>query len=1156
MPCTPSIGSMDSHGFDGPNRRCRRRPTPAPLGASLEPDPVPRNAGCALAAEIAEGLSGTLPETNNTTSAAFAAALRPYPDLVVNSLSVDPAAVQTGQAVTVSWQTVNVGTEPVGRSFTEQVKIVSQADGRELTEPTVVVHDAAASGPIGANQSRDRSLTIMVPDGSPSAGSWTVTVTTDYGDVIFEHNGSGTGETNNSAGTPLSVSLAPYPDLVTSGVSGPSGTIIADPAHITVGWKVTNSGNREAQGAGWFDVVYASPDTTFGDANDVEVARFERTAALAAGTFYIRSEEIVLPPPPGLKSGRYYLFVQADAADRVFEDGIESNNVVRTSDFFDVMPIPYADLVVSAVNVPESAWSGQELQVSWRVDNHGIGLTDRSIWTDTVWLTSDADGTEQIGSLGSFTHFGQLAVGDGYDRTVTVPLPDGLSGTYYVAVQTAVPAGGEVFEFIYGDNNRGASGPVAVQLTPPPDLTVTDIVAPALAVQEGTPIDIQWTVQNVGPGKAGGDWLDTVYLRKVGDPNAPTVPLGTYGYNRPLEAGLSYTRREQVLLPTHIVGNYEAVVVTNYDRRLFENNAYGNNRRVDDQDFPITLQPRPDLRVSVDPLLPVDPNQNVGVTFTVSNLGNAATTTPHWTDRVWLSLDPVISSDDVLVESSGNQSALGPGDSYRTSTKTVTVPWRFRGTVYVIVQTDADSQVDEFPKDDNNIGFAELYVRPQPLPDLVVSNVVVPTQVVAGATAEVRFTVTNLGPGGTPVEDWTDTVWLTRDKNRPHPGQGDFLLKSLPHQGALANGAGYDVRTTVQIPDQLSSGTYYLMPWTDPYDVVLEDTLAVNANPDDPTEIDNNNYKAGRGTTVIATTVPEPDLTVTSVTPTAQALAGTPFTVTWTVKNQGKGLAGGSWVDHVWLTQSPDVEPDLSNSLFLGAVTHDGELKAGEVYTGELTVTLSPAARGQTVVVTTDSANAVAETDETNNRRAAATLVTPVPADLVVTRVEVPADNRSGELTTVRYTVQNQGAYPVWPGTSYWTDYVWISADREFLRDRASFFGQSVHSNDRPLQPGDSYTVEVTALLPKGIGGNLFVYIHPDAHDGNFGVVQTGWWPADHGKNDEQLDHFSRWAYEDPRNNVYREPIHVTYYEPDLVVGAPQISSTPDPGRRSTSASP
>src|SRR5205823_5969075 len=171
-------------------------------------------------------------------------------------------------------------------------------------------------------------------------------------------------------------------------------------------------------------------------------------------------------------------------------------------------------------------------------------------------------------------------------------------------------------------------------------------------------------------------------------------------------------------------------------------------------------------------------------------------------------------------------------------------------------------------------------------------GVVVPAQVVEGATAEVRFTVTNLGPGTTNTADWTDTVWLTRDKNRPHPGLGDILLKTLPHHGALVNRAGYDVITTVQVPDHLVSGTYYFMPWTDPYDVVLEDTLAVNVNPDDPNEIDNNNYKAGIsagiGTNVIALAVPKPELGIASVTSPANGTGGTQYTFSWTVSNQGK----------------------------------------------------------------------------------------------------------------------------------------------------------------------------------------------------------------------------------------------------------------------------
>src|SRR5262249_2661872 len=160
--------------------------------------------------------------------------------------------------------------------------------------------------------------------------------------------------------------------------------------------------------------------------------------------------------------------------------------------YIDVMPIPYADLVVPSVTVPGPAFSGQSLAVSWRVENRGIGLTNQSNWSDSLWLASDAAGTHLTTFLGSFTHLGQLAGGDGYDRTANVRLPDGLTGTYYVVVQ--VNSG--VFQFIYTNNDSGVSGPVNVQFTPPPDLIVTEVTAPTLTVQEATPVDIQWTVKN------------------------------------------------------------------------------------------------------------------------------------------------------------------------------------------------------------------------------------------------------------------------------------------------------------------------------------------------------------------------------------------------------------------------------------------------------------------------------------------------------------------------------------------------------------------------------------------------------------------------------------------------------------------------------------
>src|SRR3546814_14703997 len=64
-----------------------------------------------------------------------------------------------------------------------------------------------------------------------------------------------------------------------------------------------------------------------------------------------------------------------------------------------------------------------------------------------------------------------------------------------------------------------------------------------------------------------------------------------------------------------------------------------------------------------------------------------------------------------------------------------------------------------------------------------------------------------------------------------------------------------------------------------------------------------------------------------------------------------------------------------------------------------------------------------------DNNGFAATEVTNALADLRVTSV-VPAAPAtpalSGEKTSVTYSVENQGG-PVWSGTQYWTDDIWIS---------------------------------------------------------------------------------------------------------------------------------
>jgi hypothetical protein len=290
-------------------------------------------------------------------------------------------------------------------------------------------------------------------------------------------------------------------------------------------------------------------------------------------------------------------------------------------------------------------------------------------------------------------------------------------------------------------------------------------------------------------------------------------------------------------------------------------------------------------------------------------------------------------------------------------------------------------------------------VVPLPPADLVVSAVVAPVEVFDGATIEVRYRVTNLGAGETDQDGWIDTVWLTRDKNHPAPGTAeqpnDYLIGTFAHSGSLKVGEFYEQLVTVRLPARLT-GQWFITPFADSLDSVAEDTFSDNINPDDPNEIDNNNYKA-RPITILLT--PPPDLVVTNMLAPAAESAGENYTVRWTVQNQGSGVtAEERWTDSVFLASSPDLQAPNTRALLLGKIGHEGALGVGQSYTIEQTFLLSPSAEGQFVIVVTDSAGQVFEGVsgsplENNNSLSRASSVTGAPADLRVVSVETPAQS-------------------------------------------------------------------------------------------------------------------------------------------------------------------
>ncbi len=691
-------------------------------------------------------------------------------------------------------------------------------------------------------------------------------------------------------------------------------------------------------------------------------------------------------------------------------------------------------------------------------------------------------------------------------------------------------------------------------LSPSPDLKVTQLSAPVLA-REGDTIDLAWEVRNDGDADATGSWTDTVVLMPLDPAKAPVV-VGSFTNDRTLGAGQFYQRAERFRLPTFLEGAWRLQVTTNANGGVFEaGDAARNNTLGDDTVLEVQLNPRPNLRVQA---IEVPPTATAGgtisATFQITNAGLVATPPVTWRDNVYLSLDNRISSDDILIGSFENQAGLEPGAAYSTITTPLQIPFRLSGDAYIIVSADGFSQVDEYPFDRDNILARKITVDPVPKADLVLAEVVAPTQSVYGAEIEVRYRVTNRGSNTTFEGAWQDTIWITRDKRRPNtlpaPGpdeQIDFnkgnsaiLLGTVSRSGRLEVGESYEQVARVRLPADIASGTYYITPWTDSLDLVTEDTLAVNINPDDPNEFDNNNYKARR-IEVIGYTPRLPDLVVSSVQASDRTEAGrTPLVVSWEVQNRGIGNADASnvWNDIVFLSDQADPESRTAKTWFLGEFQRSGGLGISQSYSATQSFDLAPPMAGLYIHVKTGQQvpgyAALAESSTTNNAGLQRATVVDTPADLVVSDVSATTQNFSGESTTISWTVTNTGVNPVWDGTSVWYDSVFISPDETFISGREILLGRVLRSNATPLAPGQSYSVSKDFVLPRGIDGRYYIYVVTDGGSAGEALAQD----TQGGRLDATYERYRSRVYEGSvhANNIAQGPIDVVYREPNLTV--------------------
>ncbi|HUU96390.1 MAG TPA: CARDB domain-containing protein, partial [Phycisphaerae bacterium] len=497
-----------------------------------------------------------------------------------------------------------------------------------------------------------------------------------------------------------------YPDLAIGGITGPTAAQTGQTVQFT--WTAGNFGNGPTSATVWYDRLVLSTDETYGNEEDLKLASARHTGALQVGEEYTAAVADVQLPK--CAPGTYWVFVEVDENNDVFEYIFEANNVKQSDFQITISQNPNADLGISNVAGAAIAVAGQPTTIRWSAANGGTGTTGdgspQSIvagWTDRIVFSRDLNfGGSDDTLVADAPHSGELAANGSYAGEWTGTLPPGLSGDYCIFV--TLDYSHRVYECPDNLGNRSVSTSITKVATGVfADLTVDDDLTVPASASVGEQITVQWTVRNTPDAWAAtpvSRWYDKLVLSRndvFGD--ADDIPLKEVQHSGALAKGESYTQQTSLTIPAEVDGDYRLLVKTDSRNEVYEfiyedNNARGRPMHLSSPNLTVTELSAPASAVA---------GGQITVSWRVKNAGSAPASRA-WSDRLYLSADDRAGAGDTLLATVDSSDVIPlPADGDYQRTATVQVPGNIgpAGTYHLIVVADADGQLNEIKESDN-----------------------------------------------------------------------------------------------------------------------------------------------------------------------------------------------------------------------------------------------------------------------------------------------------------------------------------------------------------------------------------------------------------------------------------------------------------------------
>ncbi len=364
-----------------------------------------------------------------------------------------------------------------------------------------------------------------------------------------------------------------FADLVAGALSA---TNVAQAGQlITASWLVTNAGTATAI-APWQERLLLA-DNPVGS-NGLTLVTSLANGSLLASNQVARSQSFILPA--GL-SGSYWLVVQVDSGNQIFEGNKEDNNFLVAA-----LPIQIQspDLRVSLLTSAVTAAFGQPFNVTWEVTNSGNGSALAS-WSDRVWLSSASNSISGASLLTSSTAVvSPLQPGGSYSNGTAISIPlnaQSQPGAYWLVAQ----ADGTTWQPESNEGNNLRSVPLTLTMPPLPDL-VAGRLAAAASVSSGQTVTLTYAVTNSGSASlTNAIWRESVYLLSDSGLNETNVQsllgsgvaLATFTVTNTLSAGTALIRTQAVAVPLNsLLANTRFVVAVDVANTVIESNETNN----------------------------------------------------------------------------------------------------------------------------------------------------------------------------------------------------------------------------------------------------------------------------------------------------------------------------------------------------------------------------------------------------------------------------------------------------------------------------------------------------------------------------------------------------------------------------------------------------